>query len=404
MAQEHIVKFYDKSDPRIAKIDLATGWCLDTKGNQVVKWEPADGEHTELLSDYAYTRSIAGAIATTRFHHGADAAKALAEQLVQMDLGPSDVHIPAALPNYASGYQNEMPMADLLSPPLLVDKPIDDYYQFDKGDAFEMVAPTVNAGGGSVNEISPRLANSQFKTTEYALGGFTTAQLEAASDAALRIKQATVDRIVNALMINREQRVATQLTATGTWDTSVVSSLSSAQKWNGGASSDPIADLQTASENSWGTITAIGMALPTFHQFLRNAAVQKFVMFKDDVAALPKLNELLSQFALPPILVGKMQYMDTSATKKYIWGNNVVLIRQPAQMPPHDQRDVASNITFRWNGTRTRDGVVQGGMVVREFYVQDRGSGGGMKAIVLHQDAETQTSTFAGALISGAVQ
>jgi hypothetical protein len=265
-----------------------------------------------------------------------------------------------------------------------------------------MVAPLVGAPGGQVGEIAPRLANDNFSTVEYAIGGFVATQIDAAADAPLRIRQATAKRIMNAHLMMRENRVSTLATTSGTWDTSVYTSLTSGQKWNGGVSSNPITDLQTALRASWGDVTGIIMAEPTWHAFLNNAAVQKYVTYKDGVKGIPDLSQVMQQFGLPPIYVARMKYKNSSGTLSYFWGGNVVLVRQPAEMPPQSQDDVASAYTFRWNASGVADGVSSGGFVVREYFVQDRGSAGGYKTVILAFDAEKQTSAYVGGLIAGA--
>ena len=169
---------------------------------------------------------------------------------IAMDLGNADVHQAAATPGYAAGYRNEAPMADMFAPPLIRTKPSDKFYTFAKEDAFQRATPIVGATSAQVAEISPRLANATFNTIEYALGGFVGTQLEAAADAALRIRQATVTRVLNALMIEREIRVAALATTAANWDTTVVATLAAAAKWNGGVSSDPIADIHARAEAS----------------------------------------------------------------------------------------------------------------------------------------------------------
>jgi hypothetical protein len=69
---------------------------------------------------------------------------------------------------------------------------------------------------------------------------------------------------------------------------------------------------------------------------------------------------------------------------------------------------VATSYTFRWNVNPATspnfpaDAVSNGGFVVRQYFVQDRGSLGGMKAVVVHNDAEKITSKYVGGLIVNA--
>lgn len=430
MAIERVVPLKDDKLGEV-KLDLNNGYVYDKAGNQIAKWAVSDQQDSGLLADYAATEMhevLCSALESAECFKASqaevlrDAARSIRKRgwsgdghvrgltdqgpgrQVNMDLGNADVHLPAALPNYAAGYRNAQPIADVYAPPILVDKPSNKYFTFDKLDAFQRAAPTVGATSAQVNEVSPRVANATYTVVEYALGGFVGTQLEAAADAALRLKQATMNRILNALVLEREMRVATKATTSGNWDSTVYTSLGAAAKWNGGVSSDPVKDLHDKMETSWGDISGIIMSEKVFHSFQRNANVLKYYSYKTNTPGLPNAKEIAAILELPPIYVARMKYLNASTALDYVWGSSVVLFRMPAQMPPTSQDDISSAATFRWNGNGVSDGQASNGMIVREFFVQDRGSAGGSKIVLLHQDAEVQTSAFVGGLIAGAYQ
>lgn len=422
MAKEHVVSMKDDVLGEV-QLDVGNGIVYDLKGNQIDKWAVTDNAHSQQLADYAADEllGVFSAGVGSGVHFGPDAAERTRESkerarsvrmggwdrtggddLVKMDLGYSDVHQAAALPNYAAGYRNHKPIADVYAPPMIVSKPSDKYYTFAKEDAFQRVVPTIGTPNGAVPEIAPRLANSTFTTLERALAGFVSTQLEAAADAALRIRQATMQRVLQGLLIERELRIATLATTTSNWDSSVVTALGATAKWNGGTTSDPVKDIQTAMLAAWGDVAGIIMNEQVFQAWQRNGQTQKFFAYKNDAAPLPSASQMSALLQLPPIYVAKMRYMTSATAKDFIWGNSVVLFCQPAQLPPTSQEDVSSGTTFRWNGATVSDGQVSQGMIVREFFVQDRGSMGGNKVVLIHHDADVQTSAFAGALITGA--
>lgn len=398
------------------KLDWREGRVYDDKGNQVAKWEARDDERNALLADYASRLMAGGGIAAQRrvdVDRATDMARrweailsgdSADEDAVLMDLGPGDVHIPSAMPNFASGYKNEPPLADIACPVLMANKQVDDYWQFAKEDAFQRAAPTGGAGGGQVAEVAPRLASSQYSTRERALGGYVSTQLEANADAPLRILQATTKRVMNALVLEREMRVQSLLRTSGNWDSGLVATLGAGFQWNGGASSDPVKDLQTRIENSWGAPTGILMSEKAWHAFVRNPVVRGYYAYKSDTAPLPTPQQMQAILDLPPIYVSKMKYINSSGALDYIWGPDVVLIRQPEEMPPTSQEDVATAYTFRWNVQNPKDGVANGGLIVRQFFNQHRGSLGGLQIVVVHHDAEVFTSKYVGGLIVNAWQ
>lgn len=422
MGKEHVVRYKDAGAPGgEVQLDVTNGYVYDLSGNQIDRWAPVESKYDKMLADFASNEvrgTVAHAVGSAigfgaRGRQAEERAREQARSIrctdwdgktIAMDLGNSDVHQNAATPGYAAGYRNETPIADVFAPPLLRTKPSDKYYTFDKYDAFQRATPVIGATSAQVAEVSPRLANSTFTTIEYALGGFVGTQLEAAADAPLRIRQATMTRVLNALMLERELRVATLATTAASWDSSVVATVLAAAKWNGGASSDPIADIHARVEASWGEITGIGVSEKVFHAMQRNANVQKYITYKDSAAPMPKPGEMSALLDLPPIYVGKMKYVNAAGALDYIWGNDVVLFRSPPQMPPTTQDDVASAITFRWDAGSVSDGAASNGMLVREYFVQDRGSMGGNKVVLIHHDTEVMTSKFVGGLIKAAYQ
>jgi hypothetical protein len=421
MGKEHVVRYRDEGSKQDVNLDINNGFVYDLAGNQIAKWEPVEKNYNRLLADFASNEarqvmasSMGSAVgigskARQIEEQARERAKAIAMtdwdgNTIAMDLGTSDVHQAAATPGYAAGYRNEAPMADMFAPPLIRNKPSDKFYTFAKEDAFQRATPVVGATSAQVAEIAPRLANQTFNTIEYALGGFVGTQIEAAADAALRIRQATMTRVLNAQMIEREIRVAALATTASNWDTSVVATVLAAAKWDGGASSDPIADIHARAEASWGDPTGVVLSEKVFHAMQRNPQVQKYFAYKNSASPLPGSGDMSSLLNIPQIFVAKMKYINPAGVLDYIWGNDVVLFRMPAQMPPTTQDDVASAVTFRWDAGSVADGTASNGMLVREYYVQDRGTMGGNKVVLILHDAEVTTSKFVGGLIKSAWQ
>ena len=395
-----------------AFLELESGRVFDRAGNQIAKWTPSDDENTALMADYAADYAAGVAIASAKTANPELAAHMMSardwgggdESAVLMDLAPSDVHIPAAMPNFASGYRNFAPMADMFAPPLPVAKQVDDYWQFAKEDAFQRALPNVGAGGATVGEISPRLANAQYSCIERALGGFVSTQLEANADAPLKIQQATTRRVMNALLLEREIRVQSLARTSGNWTSSLAVTIAAGAQWNGGPASDPVKDLQAIQEAGYGDVTGILMPEPVYNAFTRNTASRGYYVYKPGADPIPTPDKMSALLRLPPIYVAKMKYINSSGVLTYVWGTDVVLFRQPDEMPPTSQEDVATAYTFRWNALNPKDGVSSGGFIVRQYYVQDRGSLGGNKIVCVMNDSEKMTSSFIGGLLINAYQ
>lgn len=333
-------------------------------------------------------------------------------KLVTMDLGQADVHIDKTLASYAAGYTLPMGVADVLSPPVVVPNASDRYQTWNQDDAYQLVQDTATSPGGVVKEITPRLSNSPFQTQGFALGAFIPTEVQANADAPLNPVLQYMRRIMNALLLGREYRVQAVLRTQANHQFKTV--VAAGNKWNGGASSNPVQDIYSLIENSLMPTTRIVMSEQVVHDWAQNAAVQKFVAYKSMVPGLPMANSgvsavsTASQFSavlgLPPITVAAIKYKDSTGAYSYIWGGDVVLIHEPPAGVPRDGQDIAPSYTFRWAGGQVGDATVQGGFVVRSFFNPFRGPRGGTQIIVTHNDAEVMTSGYVSGLIVNAHQ
>lgn len=324
-------------------------------------------------------------------------------RLVAMDLSITDVHTNAALPNYAAGYHLADGVADLAAPPILAPKQSDVYYTWNSSNDFQRKLPSGGAPGSGVAEVNPTLAPSTYTAPEYALGGFLPTEIQANADTPLRPFQKMTQMVVDGLRLEREYRVANMLETSGNWNANLVTTIAAGAQWNGGPASDPLANLHKAIEQSYLPVSCIVWSELVEHGFIRNPGVQKYFTFKDQVDGLPDPDKLSQTLHLPPICTAKMKYTVGGALT-YVWGSHVVLLHQPATMPPVDQMDVATALTFRWMGGTAPDGSLTAGFLVRTYYDPKRGARGGTQIVVVHNDAEVMTSGLVGGLLLNASQ
>jgi hypothetical protein len=419
--RSHVIPFSSAAFPTATHLDFNNGYVFDSGGNQLaqmsVKNDTKDEKVHKMCADFiaseamqltgnAYRSGFDNLASLSRVGTGSDRGfnSGVEQRAAFADLDPSAVHIQSGLPNFAGGYRNFKPIADMGAPPVVVNKQSDKYWIFSQNDAFQLVEPIAGAGGAQVPEVNPRLSNNPFSTIEYALGGFVPTQVEANADAPLKIRQATLKRVLIALLMRRELRVANLLSNSSNWNSNNVVTLASGFQWDGGASSDPIHDLHSRIEASLGDISGIIMAENLWHAFQRNPSVQKYITYKVGAAPIPGPEAMAGLLELPPIYVGRMKYFaPNGGALTYMWGTSCILIRQPDQMPPTSQDDIATAYTFRWNAAAAA-GQASGGFVIREFFNQFRGSMGGSQLVALHHDAEVMTSGLVGGLIAGAYQ
>jgi hypothetical protein len=393
-----ILKFTDEKTGAICEIDLVAGRMLSHgRDGQTVETkveEMGDGEFRSSLSRYASDIDRRMAMASVAAHN----------KTHLMDLGIADVQQAAPLPNYAAGYRHADGVAEMVSPIVRANQPSAKYYTWDKDDAFQGVDGLEASPGGNVKEISPRVSNSTFTCQQFALSAFVPTEVQAAADAPLRPFQAAIRRVMTGIHIAREVRVQALLGTAGSYATAQKVTVAPGAKWNGGATSDPLSDLHQIIENALMEPTGIVMSRRVYNNFVRNPAVQKFIAFKGNAAPIPDPKAMAALLELPPIFVAKMKRKSpTAGTYDYIWGNDVVLFHNAAEIPA-DGQDISSSYTFRWTGASAQDGQAQDGMLVRVFFDQNRGPAGGTKVVVSHHDAEILTSALVGGMVVGAYQ
>lgn len=335
--------------------------------------------------------------------------------LRKMDLSPSDVHVDAALSNFATGYKNYSLIADQVMPVVPVDKMSNKYFEYSPDDALATVDGTANTGGGNIPEVTPQLSKTPYSTVQYAIAGFIQTEVIMNEDAPLNIQYKTTRLVMDRLMLNREVRVKTATFTTGNYTGSHIITLGATQKWNGGSASDPVANIQAIQEAALQPITDIAMDLTTWNAFTRNANVQKYTAYKQAVQGIPTMEQRQAFAAflnLPgKIHVSEARAKDTTGAYPYVWAGNVVLYHQAPGIPV-DGFSTASFKTFRWLSPDSKvpdaNGVPGmspgGGITVRSLFNPYRGPRGGNYIVVTHNDAEQFITDKVSGLIVGAVQ
>jgi len=203
-------------------------------------------------------------------------------------------------------------------------------------------------------------------------------------------------------------RVASLARTSGNW--SSATTLLAGFQWNGGASSDPVKDINNVQEASYGKVSGMILSEKIWNAMRRNPAVRSYYTYSGSAPGMVTEDQLISLLQLPVVYVARGKYIKSDGTLDYIWGNDVVLFRSPEQIPPMDQEDVATSYTFRFGlgGTGTPDAAglagSGAGFIVRQFFNQYRGALGGAQMVLTHSDAEKMTSAYIGNLLINAYQ
>ncbi len=330
-----------------------------------------------------------------------------AGQPLQLSLTPDDVHEEEELSTYLAGYSPTGFRADEASKPVLVDHDKDKFRNFSSDDAFLRV-DVKGSIEGAIPEVDPIPEISTYQVIDRFLGSFVNDITEANATKLFRPRQQAMKRVKWAIQLDREHDVWDLLQAVASWDAANTVTLGAGFEWNGGASSDPIFDLQARIEASAQLVTDIWMNQTGGHAFLRNPLVRDHMrQMIGDQAANNQIGNVANAQAravdfqipgLPPIhIVAGKSRLNTGDALSFILGAHCVLTTSPPGVPT-DGMEIATSYTFR------RRGRVGTGFETREFRVENRGPKGGTMIVASMADIAVVTGNNVGGLIRDVTQ
>jgi len=257
-----------------------------------------------------------------------------------------DVHVDTALSNISIAYKNQEYIADQVFPVVQVQKKSDVYYVFDQSDWFRRRA-ALRAPGTRAQRGDYVLTTASYNCLPYAFAKPVTDEERENADAALQPDITATEFATDAIMIDKEIRVANLVTASTNWGTANIPGT----LWEND-NSDPWGDISLAKS---------GVVFNTGH--LPNVAVlswgvwrylQNHPDFLDRVkytrpSGRIEPEDLRSWFGFDKVLIG-MSVQDTalegqSASRSYVWGNDMWIGYVP--MSP-GLRTPAAGYVFQW--------------------------------------------------------
>lgn len=329
-------------------------------------------------------------------------------QRVNLALTPADVHSPEELSTYMAGYHVPGFRADEASKIIPVDQDEDKYRTMSTEDAFKRVV-VKGSMQGAIPEIDPKSSLDSYKVVEKFVGSFIPAQVESNANGIYKPRAAASRRCMRALQLDREYDVWDMLSTSGNWDSGVVLALGATEKWNGGASANPMANIDSMLEATLDTITDLWMNYKVANTFLRDAGVRDTMRFLlGDGAVNQSMVDLMNATqrgaaydlvipGKPTIHIVSAKAMNSSGVPSYILSSSYVIGTVSPPGVPTDGEEVATTYTFRRKGP---SGV---GYNTREFRVEGRGPLGGTMLVASVADVPKMTSTLVGGLITGVI-
>jgi hypothetical protein len=333
----------------------------------------------------------------------------LSARHVNLALTPADVSETTELSTYMAGYTPPGRRADDVSPIVLVDNDEFQYRSFSINDSFKPVH-VKGSLQGPIPEVDPSTSMQTARVQERYLGSFIPWQTENQGNRRWDVRMAASRRIRNAIELDRELDVWTMLTTSGNWNAAQVYALGVGMNWNGGASGNPILDLQRLNEGSIQTTMDFWMNDIVAGNFLRHDAVRDHIrFFAGDANALNNAlgaiggagarNAAAVDLLIPgvgTIHVVASRYLDANSVMQRVLGSNFVVgTSNPGAGIPTTGEDIGTTFTFR------RKGPSGNGFTTREFRVEGRGPYGGTMLVAAMADVALMIANNVGGLITG---
>lgn len=306
----------------------------------------------------------------------------------------SQVHVDAALSDFASAYSNGEYLADMLSPPKLVEKRSDKYFTFSRRDVTKRVNDRLSPEGGA-NEVGYSQSTSNYSVEDRGLNGVVPSEVERNADAPLSPEEDETDVVMEALMREREIRVASLLTDNSNYASGSYTTVS--DYWSDDVDGAPLDDINTGIATLppiANSKTFMVMSRPVWNALRTHPQMLSLRAGGGSTQGQISRREAAEYLEVDDILVSD-SWKDTanpgqSISLSRIWsGTKAALVRVPQTVSSN--RVHAFSVTFRTNP----------GIEVRKWFDDDRGKGGSTVIRVEFSDDEVVVQDDAAYLIEG---
>jgi len=302
---------------------------------------------------------------------------------IRMTLSPSDVTGQSLiLDSLIVGFSQPGFRADEVCPEFLVDVDTGKYQIYDIANVFKLVN-VISSIQADIPEVDVGRTLADYRVQERALGGFVPAVTQFNADnqpGSIDPKAMITKRIAAMLQLDREVRVWTLLTTSGSWNANNRATIASGSEWND-PTSDALQDIFDRVNASAQQVTDIWINPLVAQALLKNTSIKDYIKaMKGDapptptdivVAQATQQNLDFSIPGLPPfhIVAGKV-LNETTGNLDFILNDTAVFTSAPPGAGTSGD-DIMTCKTFRRRGP---NGV---GYTTREFPIERRGLHGG---------------------------
>ncbi len=305
----------------------------------------------------------------------------------------SQIHIDRPLSNFSIEYKNRKLIATDAVPFIPVMKKSDTYMEYTKKDRFTL-PQTIRGPKAKANEVDWTATTGSYACIDHAMRHFIPDAQAANADPGVNYRQRTTNFLTDLILLAYERVIATMLFTAGNYSGTYKATLSNGNRWDVFASSDPIANVETAMEACFVRPNTMIIGQAVWSKLKQHPQILARITggsTKGDPAKVSKA--LVAElFEVDRLLVGEAKYNQSNkgvatGTFAYVWGKFAWLgFIDPA--PGLDSVTAASS--FRWNQLSTNLGFQ-----VRTYRDETLGGGGEWIEIETSYDEVQPTSDLA---------
>ncbi len=305
----------------------------------------------------------------------------------------SQIHIDRPLSNFSIEYKNRMLIATEAVPFIPVMKKSDTYMEYTQKDRFTL-PQTIRGPKAKANEVDWTATTGNYACIDHAMRHFIPDAQAANADPGVDYRRRTSNFLTDLILLGYERIIATMLNTAGNYAGSYKSTLSSGDQWDVFASSDPIANVETAMEACFVRPNTMIIGQAVWSKLKQHPQILARITggsTKSDPAKVSK--QLVAElFEVDRLLVGEAKYNTankgaSSATFAYVWGKFAWL----GFIDPNPALDsITAAAAFRWNQLSTNLGYQ-----VRTYRDETLGGGGEWIEVETSFDEVQPTSDLA---------
>ncbi len=259
-------------------------------------------------------------------------------------VGPLTGFLDAALTDFAKRFTNNMLFADRIAPRIGVPYQSGKYWIFAR-EAQELLQNTLRAAGSPAQRIRRSLSTASFFADSHALEAEIPDE-DSANYQAGNLKQDATQDLIQKILLDKENRLATILTDTAQVTNNTT--LAGTSQWSDYGNSTPTKDVQAGkSQIAQAGVQANFMLVgeQVFDQLINHPSVVD--RFKYTQRGNVNQQDLAQLFGVSDFFVGAAVQVDKAGTVSFVWGKHAIL---GYISPTATREDLSGCKSFVWEG------------------------------------------------------